>query len=71
MSFQVVIAKDRRVCTCICSHHHRVNDKRRCALFIEPGQPMAESMDTAMNARRCMSCAVEAGIVGAGAAALK
>lgn len=63
MSFQVVIAKERRVCTCICSHHHNVNDERRCLQFIEPGEQMAEDSTTGMNARRCIPCTELAGII--------
>lgn len=70
MSFEVVIAKQRHVCTCICSYHHTVNDgdSLRCALFIEPGQPMAENGDTDQNRRRCLPCAELAGIIATGAA---
>jgi hypothetical protein len=63
MSFQVVIAKERRVCTCICSYHHIMNAKRRCLQFIDPGEEMAEDSETTRNARRCMPCAEQAGVL--------
>jgi hypothetical protein len=63
MSFRVVIATERRVCTCVCEHHHAVDESRRCAQFIEPGQQMAEKPDSNWYARRCMNCAELAGMV--------
>jgi hypothetical protein len=62
MSFELVVAAKECVCTCICGHHHPVNSEARCVQFIQPEQSMYVGPEGQPSARRCLPCAVAAGI---------